>query len=150
MGLNVSHGCWNAPYSAFMRWRTKIAEVAGLPPLSLMEGFYHPDDDMGAFCLLKYSKDELMVNSIQRKVLDYLPISWDCLKPSALHELLHHSDCDGSIKPHRCRSIANALEELLPKLKDEDEYANNFHTKTKTFIDGLRKAAKARQTVQFG
>jgi hypothetical protein len=38
MGLDISHGCWEGAYSAFMRWRQQIAEVAGIP-LMLMDGF---------------------------------------------------------------------------------------------------------------
>jgi len=45
MGLDISHGCWHGAYSAFMRWREKISQVAGLPPLALMEGFYEPLDN---------------------------------------------------------------------------------------------------------
>lgn len=38
MGLDCSHNAWHGAYSAFMRWRIKLAEVAGLPPLEFMEG----------------------------------------------------------------------------------------------------------------
>lgn len=40
MGLDTTHNAWHGAYSAFMRWRTEIARVAGYPPLSLMEGFF--------------------------------------------------------------------------------------------------------------
>jgi hypothetical protein len=33
MGLDTTHDCWHGAYSAFMRWRRKLAEVAGYPPL---------------------------------------------------------------------------------------------------------------------
>ena len=39
MGLDTTHDCWHGAYSAFHRWRTKLAEVAGLPPLDSMTGF---------------------------------------------------------------------------------------------------------------
>ena len=29
MGLDTTHGCWHGAYSAFQRWRHKLAEVAG-------------------------------------------------------------------------------------------------------------------------
>jgi len=29
MGLDTSHDCWHGAYSAFHRWRVKLAEVAG-------------------------------------------------------------------------------------------------------------------------
>ena len=40
MGLDTSHGAWHGAYSAFMRWREMVAEVAGMPPLRMMEGFW--------------------------------------------------------------------------------------------------------------
>lgn len=39
MGLHTTHGCWNGAYSAFHRWRTKLAEVAGLPDIMTMQGY---------------------------------------------------------------------------------------------------------------
>jgi hypothetical protein len=62
---------------------------------------------------------------------DCLPIKWDCLKPSALHELLSHSDCDGEIAADRCGPIADALESLIPLLPDEDGngHIGNWRTK---------------------
>ena len=27
MGLDCSHGCWHGAYSAFMRWRAKLART---------------------------------------------------------------------------------------------------------------------------
>ena len=41
MGLHTTHGCWRGAYSAFMRWRMKLAEVAGFPPLLMMDGYFH-------------------------------------------------------------------------------------------------------------
>lgn len=39
MGLDISHDTWHGAYSSFMRWREKIAEVAGYPALKSMDGF---------------------------------------------------------------------------------------------------------------
>lgn len=38
MGLDTSHGCWHGSYSAFNRWRTKIADLIGIR-LDDMRGF---------------------------------------------------------------------------------------------------------------
>jgi len=38
MGLDVSHDAWHGAYSAFSRFRTQLAEAAGVK-LSQMEGF---------------------------------------------------------------------------------------------------------------
>jgi len=40
MGLDTTHNCWHGPYGAFHNWRCKLAEVAGLPNLELMDGFW--------------------------------------------------------------------------------------------------------------
>ncbi len=40
MGLNVSHGAWDGAYSAFMRWRRKLAEVSGYGDLEVYEGYW--------------------------------------------------------------------------------------------------------------
>lgn len=39
MGLDISHDTWHGAYSSFMRWRRKIAEIAGYPELDKMYGF---------------------------------------------------------------------------------------------------------------
>ena len=39
MGLDVSHDAWSGAYSAFHRFRCRLAEAAGLPPLDSMQGF---------------------------------------------------------------------------------------------------------------
>lgn len=137
MGLDTSHGCWHGAYSAFMRWRTEIARVAGMPPLELMEGFYQP---------LQSRSGEYLSN-IDR----LLPIRWNALKPSALHKLLFHSDCDGQILWEDCGSIADELEKLLPKFPPSDGggHIGNWRDKTQTFIDGLRLAASKQENVDF-
>jgi hypothetical protein len=120
MGLDTSHDCWHGAYSAFMRWREKLAEVAGLPPLRMMEGYD------GA-------------------------IRWDSLKPDALHILLDHSDCAGSLASAVCGPLADSLERLLPLLPNEDGggHVGPWKAKTQAFIDGLRLAASRGEDVEF-
>ncbi len=154
MGLDTSHDAWHGSYGAFMRWRQMIAKVAGLPPLDLMEGFFSPQGNRNSGLTptfyLGIHDDELVRSSFGR-IEEGLPIRWDCLKPSPLHELLYHSDCDGSIPYSRCKPIADALEELLPLMPNSDAggHIGNWKDKTKQFIDGLRKAHKARQKLLF-
>lgn len=149
MGLDTSHGCWHGAYGAFHRWRTKLAEVAGLPPLELMEGFYKPLDSHGGLPTLYHGREEWL----GLKHLDsLLPISWDCLNPDeALHLLLSHSDCDGVIPSEMCSPIADRLEELLPLLPGEDAggHIGYWRDKTQTFIDGLRLASRLGEDVDF-
>ena len=39
MGLDTTHDCWHGAYSAFMRWRRKVCEVAGYGKLADYDGF---------------------------------------------------------------------------------------------------------------
>lgn len=157
MGLDTTHDAWHGAYSAFMRWREKIAAVAGFPPLRLMEGFYVPLETnirtaggIPTFFLGQAREDELVRHSIL-SLEESLPIKWDCLKPSPLHDLLYHSDCDGEIPAEQCGPIADELEKLLPLLPagEAGGHIGNWRDKTKTFIDGLRRAAEANEPVGF-
>lgn len=157
MGLDTSHDAWHGAYSAFMRWRQEIARAAGLPPLDLMEGFFCPRSNGKSFGSIPTIylgpgalNDELTVNCIQR-LESGLPIKWDALKPSPLHELLFHSDCDGEIPAESCGPIADELEKLLPLLPEGDGggHIGIWREKTQQFIDGLRAASAAGEPVDF-
>jgi len=157
MGLDTSHDAWHGAYSTFMRWREKIAEVAGLPPLRLMEGFYVPLDSsiragagIPTFYLGAAREDELVRGCIT-SIEAALPIKWSCLKPSALHELLFHSDCDGEIPAESCRPIADELEKLIPLFPEGDGggHIGIWREKTRQFVDGLRRAAAAGEPLGF-
>jgi hypothetical protein len=151
MGLDCSHGAWHGAYSAFGRWREKIAEVAGLPPLDLMEGFYSPLKGKSGYGVpTLYCGPHEPTDSLLR--LDsLLPIKWESLKKDKLHILLNHSDCDGDIHWKHCGAIADRLEELLPLLPDEQAggHIGYWKEKTQTFIDGLRRAAAAKENLEF-
>lgn len=161
MGLDTSHGCWHGAYSAFMRWRQKIAEVAGLPPLSMMEGFWSAEQqrfpsgdqltlDVAAATLERYG-DKDGAEGL-RRIMRRPPILWDALKPTPLHILLSHSDCDGIIESKDCGPIADALEALLPKLEKADDgggHIGSYAEKTRDFIEGLRLAASRGEDVEF-
>ncbi len=154
MGLDTTHNCWHGAYSAFMRWRSEVARAAGLPPLELMEGFFTPQGGGGNGMIPTFYLgprcDDLTVSSIKR-LEERLPILWDSLKPSALHELLYHSDCDGELPVESCGPIADALEAILPNLPEGEAggHIGNWRAKTRAFIDGLRDAAAKREPVGF-
>lgn len=124
MGLDTTHDCWHGAYSAFHRWRTKLAEVAGLPPLDKMDGFERDD----------------------------ISITWSSLKYDVLHILLNHSDCDGSIPHKYCRPLAERLKELLPALDElppDTGHIGVWRDKTQQFIDGLLLADGLGEDVEF-
>ncbi len=159
MGLDLSHGAWHGAYSAFNRWRSEIARLAGIP-LGLVEGFYDggpPDEAMtwagppscGPLC--KSHLGPLLVRWIE-DAAEWLPVKWEALKPDPLHVLLNHSDCDGEIAPADCGPIADRLQELLPLLPTEEDpgHIGNWTEKTQKFIDGLRLAATRGEPITFG
>ena len=137
MGLDTTHNCWHGSYGTFNSWRRAIAGAAGLPPLDFMEGFYRADrfDDPTS------TKGHHKEAGIAGKSLG-LPIRWDALRPSVLHILLNHSDCEGNLHWDSCAAIADELEALLPKL-------NGWENETQQFIYGLRKASAAKEDVLF-
>jgi len=133
-----------------MRWREKLAEVAGLPPLTLMEGFYK----QGEPCTdpvweAKYAPEDKFRK--WRDIQGGLPIKWNALKPDVLYELLYHSDCEGELDVKILLPLAKRLEELIPLLPDGDGGGNIgiWKEKTKQFAKGLRAAAKKKQRVTF-
>jgi hypothetical protein len=149
MGLDTTHNAWHGAYSAFHRWRVKLAEVVGIP-LELMEGFYGGQ--------IAETADRLTAGKAEpplyiERLRDYdalLPITWDILKPDVLHFLLHHSDCDGDIPAELCSPLADRLEELLPLLEgDGGGHVGDYRQKTQKFIDGLRLAASLGEAVEF-
>ncbi len=149
MGLDTSHNAWHGAYSAFMRWRKEIAAFAGLPPLELMEGFYVPLSASGLPTL--YFGMGTRKEDYLKDLDESLPIKWSCLKPSPLHKLLYHSDCDGDIACEDCGPIADELEKLLPLMPDGDAggHIGNWRDKTATFIAGLRLAASKNENLNF-
>ena len=153
MGLDISHNAWHGSYSAFNRWREKIAEAAGYPPLELMEGFYSEDGFNNPLSLLDnaYPKGDELAMSWVRRVRKRLPIKWDNFKQSALIDLLTHSDCEGHINWKRCSGIADELEKLLPLLPDEDAggHIGNWKETTSQFAAGCRLAFSKKERLHF-
>ncbi len=131
MGLDTTHDCWHGAYSAFSRWRNKLAEVAGYS--------FHMED---SFECVSVDWGHLQNN---------LQGDWDETPDDALLVLIAHSDCEGKIKPKQARALAKRLRELLPLLPDGDGGAHigDWKEKTQQFIDGLDLAVKQRQDVRF-
>lgn len=154
MGLEVSHGAWIGSYSAFLAWRKRISQVAGFPPLELMEGFYKPIDEsrrVFAFDVPSLWTSE-KPNHLLLDLDSKLPIKWKSLKYSPLFLLLDHSDLEGKISWKKCSKIANCLEpliELLPEEEGEGQYSWNWIEKTRKFVDGLRRAHELKEDLVF-
>jgi hypothetical protein len=153
MGLDTTHGAWHGAYSAFHRWRCMLAEAAGMPPLDLMEGFYASEGYRNPFLLLesKFPNGEELEMIDLRRFKKQFPIKWSALKPSPLHKLLYHSDCEGYLNWRDCGKIADALEALLPNVPEGEGggHIGDWKQKTQTFIDGCRLAHSQKEKLQF-
>jgi hypothetical protein len=157
MGLDVSHGCWHGAYSAFHRWRVKLAEVAGFPPLELMEYFFEADSYHSPFFLAKIElrhaggEESTAMGAILR-LEESLPIPWACLGDDPLVGLLTHEDSQGDIPWEECGPLGDRLAELVPLMPDESGggHIGNWREKTKAFADGLLLACEAKEDVIFG
>jgi hypothetical protein len=147
MGLGVSHGCFRGPYSSFTDWRVELAAAAGLPPLMLMEGYFREDEWGGVKASAAvYRNGDGFGRTEYRlsRVFEQLPIKWARYRDDVLVVLLTHSDDDGEIEVKDCLPLAERLEELLPIVRGEF-----WQRVTRTFADGLRKAAELGEKVEF-
>ena len=133
MGLDVSHGCWSASYSAFTRFRNELWLAAGY---KLREEGYHntPDIDWSVIT------DE----NIHGR--------WATMPDDPLYILVIHSDCDGIIPVEYCEPLAARLRQLIPSLPSEGKgHLGNGGSAAaaRRFIVGLQLAAALNEDVGF-
>jgi hypothetical protein len=136
MGLDTSHDCWSGAYSAFNRWRNKVAEVAGYEIAKI-------PTEIGA-------SDTVLIDwgHVTPRQLDG---DWDETPADPLLVLIAHSDCDGRIRARDAGPLAERLAELLPLMPDEEApgHVRHWRTATQRFINGLRDAHRAGEDVEF-
>ncbi|WPH57789.1 hypothetical protein [Mycobacterium phage WXIN] len=142
MGLDISHGAWRGAYSAFSRWRDELAEAADyyIPKLD-------PEEQNGR---------KLVCIDWARWPMDgyydppYIPCRIDGT-PDPLLLLVAHSDCEGIIQHRFLDALANRLEELLPRVDGVEGFGHigDYGDKTRTFIEGLRRAIEAGEDLEF-
>jgi hypothetical protein len=139
MGLDTSHDCWHGAYSAFTRWRNKLAEVAGYQVADVRY-------DSGHFPTVLIDWGHIAAENP-----GYLAGDWEKAPTDPLIVLIAHSDCDGHIHPEHAAPLADRLEGLLPLLPDGEGggHIGDWRAKTQAFIDGLRRAAAANEPVVF-
>ena len=138
MGLDVSHDAWHGAYSAFARWRHKIAELAGYAVWKVQY-----DDG--------YTDNTIMLDWGHITEANLMG-EWDETPADPLIVILAHSDCDGLIHPAQAAPLADALEALMPKLVqlgDTTGHIQNWAYKTRLMIDGLRLAAERGEDLEF-
>lgn len=144
MGLDTSHNCWHGAYSAFSRWRNKLAEVAGYSFFKAGETPIYETACLDWGAINAILGDDLLSGTWPR-----VPVRPDGT-PDALIVLLAHSDCEGEIQADMCAPLADRLEQLLPLLDgDGGGHIGNYREKTQQFINGLREAASKGEAVDF-
>jgi hypothetical protein len=158
MGLDTSHGCWSGPYSAFSSWRNALCLAAGW---HLYEKEYN--DGFKMKLPREINWDEVTNENIRGE--------WERLPEDPLVVLIAHSDCDGQLPVEVLLPLADRLEQLLDKFADDgppgaprprpdhwraDEpwppqraHYDGYRAATLRFIVGLRRAAAARESVEF-
>lgn len=128
MSLQVSHGCWDGPYSSFNTWRRAVAKAIGMD-------------------LDEHWKELNTKQPVAAKVL----AAGVAIPPEyvsrPLVRLLDHSDCDGLIKWEDAGSIADDLETVLDDLPQGGAFSPL--AVTWRWIRGLRAAATAKEDVTF-
>ena len=136
MGLDTTHNCWHGPYSAFTRWRNRLAEAAGyeVKPVTYEDG-------------MTYETAMIDREGIERDNPNCYQGEWNTEPDDPMVYLIAHSDCDGVIQPQHAAKLADRIEELLPKLQDEGP-ASVLDSAVR-FIRGLREAASAGEPVEF-
>lgn len=121
MGLDTTHDCWHGAYSAFNRWRAKVAEVAGYGSLYEYQGYGGNKD----------------WRSPEQDILIALLDHSDCdgLLPAVICEPL----------ANRLAELLPALRIA----GDGFGHIGSYAQKAEQFIAGLRAAAAAGEDVEF-
>ena len=146
MGLDTTYDCWHGAYSAFTRWRTKLAEIAGYLVLPL-PGEVKPGETYQRDPRLTYPVTFIDWGHVTE---DNLYGKWEKTPDDPLIVLIAHSDCDGLIYPEQASPLADRLEQLLPLLEgDGGGHIGDYRSKTQEFITGLREAIADGQPVEF-
>jgi hypothetical protein len=141
MGLDMSHDAWHGAYSAFTRFRTTLAEVAGLPLVD--------DPDMPGVKSVDVDWNAVSSANIEGEWGEKLPTLRDgTFDPLLL--LLVHSDGDGVLHPYHAKLIADRVEELIPLLPlDGGGHIGVYADKARKLVDGFRAAHAANEPIEF-
>lgn len=126
MGLDTSHGCWEGPYSAFMRYRTGL------------HGF-----------ILAARKFPDGVRGGREGYIAAIDANFYADETDPLNFFMQHSDCDGEIPPEMCGPLADALQALMDRHMPERAMYDELRPATQRWITGLRAAAAAHEPVRF-
>ena len=120
MGLDTTHDCWHGAYTAFMRWRAAICEVAGYGDIMKRDGFGEP--------FTPWPDDDVLVALLNHS---------DC-SGSLPWEIC------GALAD-RLEELLPALE----RKGDGGGHVGHYADKTRAFVAGLREAYAVTEDVEF-
>jgi hypothetical protein len=152
MGLDVSHDAWHGAYSAFARFREKLALLAGIP-LPVMQGFFDPSEWTWPFTqgdqIVGLKKGALPFRL--ERALMFLPLKWDRYESDPICALLNHSDCEGTIDVKDLLPLAARLRELVEKNEDENlgGHCPSWKEAAIQFAEGCEAAAAQNEPLDF-
>ena len=144
MALSISHGAFDASYSAFNRFRRHI--------LRSIRGSFPPHDK-------KLVEDNNLQSDLWYWYIDEngkMPFNRNT--HPGLYELFSHSDCSGEISPEKCKLLADELESILFHIKHLElnepcsgQILNRggYTQMTKDFIKGCRLAHQRNEPLEF-
>ena len=69
---------------------------------------------------------------------------WDGIEDDIV-PFLNHSDCDGTLSPEQCKTIAPRIEQLIAKWDDGDYDKQH----AERLLEGMNLAAKLNETLVF-
>lgn len=151
MGLDTTHNAWHGSYSSFNSFRERIAKHLGIP-LLFMEGFYEEGSIIGdplSMIKIACQNNQFGAAGQLNKIRQVLPIKWESLKPMAIHSLLHHSDCDGSLSPEECLGIAEDIKTIISEVENNNLDDSYFINKLQKFESGCRLAHSMGESIEF-
>ena len=126
------------PYSYFFRVREAIADAIELP-IYFMYGFLDTSEGKVHFTYNIHDiKDIYRVG---------LPINWSILKYDPLHNLISHSDCDGTLAWKVAGKIAKRLKEIQKDIRFNA--FNIYEERYVELIDLCEYASKNRKGIDF-
>lgn len=155
MGLSISHGTFDGPYSYFQLWRHAVAKAAGYRTCYMV---YLGDPEMnGDVDTIQHPVTFEWIDIHPSIAIDWAHVTdaqlegeWDETPDDPLMVLIAHYDHTGYIAPRDAAPLADRIEELKPALKEPGERAFRPYMETATyFVRGLRRAADAGERVVF-
>lgn len=144
MGLHFSHCEAYWVYSAFNRFRARLAAEVGIA-LHCMESFAWDFSKNKPCEKVKITMfDENDVSEVKALIGIQPVIKWESVKDDIV-PLLNHSDCDGELTVEECKQVVPRLRELVAAWEDDDK----DKIKALELAEGMELAIERNEPLEF-